>query len=76
MTFPDDDCQGSMFVDTIFQGSDEELGFGEVVFCILELIDSAEENRSIKAEIFSDDCAQLIGTCSKCNVSNMVLRFQ
>lgn len=54
---PDDDCQGSMSVDTIFQRPDEELRLGEVIFRILELVDSTDENRSVKAEIFSDDCA-------------------
>ena len=71
---PNDDCEGGMFVDTIFQRSDEELGFGEVVLCILELVDAADQNRIIKAEIFSDNGAQLIGACLKCNVSNMVLK--
>lgn len=66
----DGDCQGSMFVDTMFQGSNVELGFGEIILCFLELVDSADENRIVKAKIFSDDCTQLIGTCSKCNVSN------
>lgn len=57
ITVPNDNCQGSMFVDTIFQGSDEELGFDEVILGILELVDSADENRSVKAKIFSDNRA-------------------